>query len=141
MSHMKSNGSGMWQRNLLIALCAFLAVVLVVLSLGTAYVHNMLNRLGRVDPEDDYTLSQSDADNFTDSGLATIDPNSSETLPSIEDVTLPPEPEYVPQDHGDHIINIMLVGQDRRPGQGRQRSDSMILVLLLGESRPSYGAT
>ena len=30
----------------------------------------------------------------------------------------------------DDIINIMLIGQDRRPGQGRQRSDSMILCTI-----------
>lgn len=27
----------------------------------------------------------------------------------------------------EHLLNILLVGQDRRPGEGRQRSDSMIL--------------
>jgi LCP family protein required for cell wall assembly len=27
----------------------------------------------------------------------------------------------------DGVVNIMLIGEDRRPGQGRQRSDSMIL--------------
>ena len=27
----------------------------------------------------------------------------------------------------EHLINILLVGQDRRPGEGRQRSDTMIL--------------
>ncbi len=128
MSNMQSVGSGAWQRNLLIALCAFLAVVFIVLAFGTVYVHNLLNRMGRVDPEDEYTLSQSEADNLTDAGLETIDPNSTETLPNIEDVTVPTPPDYLPQDHGDHVINIMLVGQDRRPGEGRQRSDSMILI-------------
>ena len=128
MSKMKFSGSGVWQRNLLIALCSFLAVVFVVLALGTAYVHNMLNRLGRVDPEDEYTLSQSEVDNLLESELSTVDPSSTETHPSIEDVTIPTEAPYVPTDHGDHIINIVLVGQDRRPGQGRQRSDTMILL-------------
>lgn len=31
---------------------------------------------------------------------------------------------------GDHLINILLVGQDRREGQGRQRSDTMILLTV-----------
>ena len=130
MSNMKSTGSGVWQRNLLIALCAFLAVIFIVLAFGTVYVHNLLDRMGRVDPEDDYTLSQSEADNLTDAGLTTIDPNSSETLPNIEDVTMPNVPDYVPQPHGSHVVNIMLIGQDRRPGEGRQRSDSMILITI-----------
>ena len=128
MSNMKSAGSGAWQRNLLIALCSFLAVIFIVLAFGTVYVHKLLDRMSYVDPEDEYTLSQSDANNFTDSGLTTIDPNSTVTLPNIEDVTLPAVPDYIPQPHGDHVINIMLIGQDRRPGEGRQRSDSMILI-------------
>ena len=127
MSNMKSVGSGAWQRNLLIALCAFLAVVFILFAFGTVYVHNMLNRLGRVDPDADYTLSESEIENDIISGLETIDPDSSETLPHI-DLTEPTGPSYLPQEHGDHIINIMLVGQDRRPGEGRQRSDSMILI-------------
>jgi LCP family protein required for cell wall assembly len=32
--------------------------------------------------------------------------------------------------YGDHLVNILLIGQDRRQGQGRQRSDSMILVSI-----------
>ena len=31
---------------------------------------------------------------------------------------------------GDHIVNILLIGQDRREGQGRQRSDAMILCTI-----------
>lgn len=30
----------------------------------------------------------------------------------------------------DDLLNILLVGQDRRPGEGRQRSDSMIIVSM-----------
>jgi len=128
MSNMHFHGSGTWQRNLMIALCAFLAVVFIVLLFGTVYIHDLLNQMNYVDPGDDYTMSPSDADNFTDPDMETIDPSSSETLPNIEDVTVPTGPTYLPQDHGEHVINIMLIGQDRRPGQGRQRSDSMLLI-------------
>lgn len=34
----------------------------------------------------------------------------------------------------DHLINILLVGQDRREGEGRQRSDSMILCSINTET-------
>ena len=40
------------------------------------------------------------------------------------DVTTPAAQEIA---KADHIINILLIGQDRRPGEGRTRSDSMIL--------------
>lgn len=33
-------------------------------------------------------------------------------------------------DKGDHIFNILLIGQDRRAGEGRARSDSMILCTI-----------
>lgn len=36
---------------------------------------------------------------------------------------------------GENIINILLVGQDRREGQGRQRSDSMILCTINKEKK------
>lgn len=40
-------------------------------------------------------------------------------------------PETTPSDiYGEHLVNILLVGQDRWKGQSRQRSDTMILVSL-----------
>ncbi len=122
-----NSGSGNWKRNVLIGLCAFLALVFILLAVGTIYVHSLLGQLNRVDPDDDYTLSPSDAENMTDPGMETIDPNSDETLPDINDVVIETEP-FVPEKHDPQIINILLVGQDRRPGQGRQRSDSMMML-------------
>lgn len=124
-------GFSNWKRNVLIALCAFLAVVLILLVFGTVYIHSLLNRLGRVDPDDQSTISASEAENMmaTDPELETMDPNSDESLPQLDE-------EMINLDgvgherHGSHVINILLVGQDRRPGEGRQRSDSMILVTL-----------
>ena len=122
--------SGAWQRTLLIALCSVLAVIFIVLVIGTAYVYNMLNRLGRVDPDNQETLSDSQVENMmsNDPDLETIDPNSTETIPHIDDVGVTDDIGFVAERHGDHVINILLVGQDRREGEGRQRSDSMILV-------------
>lgn len=41
----------------------------------------------------------------------------------------PPAPP-APDIYGEHLVNILLVGQDRWEGQSRQRSDSMILVSI-----------
>ena len=49
------------------------------------------------------------------------EPSVPTTEPTEPPVTEPPTPM------GD-IVNILLVGQDRRPGENRARSDSMILV-------------
>lgn len=128
----KNNGkiSGTWQRNALIALCAVLALIFLALVFGTAYVHSILNKMHYVAPEDEYTLSKQEASQQTNPDIETIDPDSTETLPQIGDVTVPTEPPFVPSRHGGHVVNILLVGQDRREDQGesRQRSDSMILL-------------
>lgn len=120
-----------WKRNALIALCSILALVLIVLIFGTVYIHSLLNSLGRVDPDKETAISASQAENMmaTDPEFETIDPNSNETVPQVEDTLINLE-GVNHQRHGSHIINILLVGQDRRPGEGRQRSDSMILVTL-----------
>ncbi len=120
-----------WKRYSLIALCAFLALILVLLVFGTVYIHSLLNNLGRVDIDNESTISASQAENMmaSDPEFETIDPNSSASLPNLNDV--PINLEGVGNNrHGDHVINILIVGQDRRPGEGRQRSDSMILVTL-----------
>lgn len=123
--------AGGWKRNALIALCAVLALILILLIFGTVYIHSLLNRLGRVDPDDEATISASQAEDMmaTDPELETIDPSSDETLPQLEDEMINLE-GVGHEEHGDHVINILLVGQDRRPGEGRQRSDSMILATL-----------
>ncbi len=122
-----NSGSGNWKRNVLIALCAFLALVFIVLAVGTVYVHSLLGRLNRVDPDDDHTLSASEVEDMTDPEMETIDPDNDETMPDINDVVIETEP-FVPEKHDPQVINILLVGQDRRPGEGRQRSDSMMMV-------------
>lgn len=51
-----------------------------------------------------------------------------------EDIAMSKEPaETVPK--GENIVNFLLVGQDRREGQGRQRSDAMIFCTLNFEQK------
>lgn len=119
-----------WQRNGLIALCAVLALVLFVLIFATAYVNHLLGRLNRVDPNGESTVSLSEAIDIwqTDPNAFTLDPSSTETYVDIGNMTFPTS-STEPVDHGDHIVNILLVGQDRREYEtGWTRSDSMILV-------------
>lgn len=107
------------KRTLLIILCVVLAVVLVVLIVGTAYMEKMMNLIGRNDGDD--TISSSDYVDETD------------TMPSDFQGSIlnPGDIEWDqftgPVEDMEHIINIMLIGQDRRPGEGRARSDVMLL--------------
>lgn len=122
-----------WQKNALIVLCAVLALVLFVLIFTTAYINFLMSRLNRIDPNNESALSFSEAIDmmYTDPDLVTIDPNSTETYIDIEDMTFPTDADQPmePVYHGDHIINIMLIGEDRRENENyRTRSDAMILV-------------
>ncbi len=123
------NSTGVWKRNVLIALCSVLAVILAVLVVGTVYIHSLLNNMDRFNPDDETMLNPSDAMLQTDPDLETIHPNSDETLPHINGIEIDND-DIQTVYHGSHIKNILLVGQDRRPGQGRQRSDSMILLTV-----------
>lgn len=141
--------SGKWKRGLLIALCIILVLILVIGAVATILVNRLMNQMNRVDPDKESALHPSYVDQIlaTDPDLETVDPDSNESLPHISDMTFPtipqgtvdpdateptgtPPVETIPVVRGDHLINIMLIGQDKRPGQGRQRSDSMILVTV-----------
>ena len=64
--------------------------------------------------------------------------NETEDVPDgvevADDVTMPSEDAELLESN-DNIINILLIGQDRRPGEGRQRSDSMILCTINTEKK------
>lgn len=113
-----------WQRISLIVLCVVLALVLFVMLFATAYVHHLLGLVtGNGDslhetlsPDQLATATEATDPNFTGPSVDHSDVTSA-TLPSVP----------VEQLKAEGVINIMLIGEDRRPGQGRQRSDSMIL--------------
>lgn len=135
------------KRTILTVLGILLLLILLVVACAMIYLNHMLNKINRVDPELEYTLSSSAADDLIqgDPGLVTMAPGNTETHPKLEDIIFPPS-ILGPDDsfnlgaaapgpgidlsdiYGAHLVNILLVGQDRREGQGRQRSDSMILV-------------
>lgn len=115
------------KRRLLIGLCVFLALVLVALVFITVYAKHMLGKINRQDTQQQplspsqiqQLETEEDAPDPTFTGV-TLDPT---------DVTWATEPPQI-QVETDNIINIMLIGQDRRPNQGRQRSDAMILCTI-----------
>jgi LCP family protein required for cell wall assembly len=137
------------KRIVLIVLCVILVLILAVGAAAVIIVNRVMNQMNRVDPNKESALNPSYVDQMlaTDPDLETVDPSEDASLPHISDVTFPTEPEVtvdpeatdpdntpteapVPIVRGDHYINILLIGQDKRPGQGRQRSDSMILVTV-----------
>ena len=111
------------KRGCLIFVIVILSLVLAMLIAAAVGVNYFLNRLGHIeDPAPSGETLPRMSDEFD-----TDTQEGRETLETVQpsDVTF----ETVDVLEGD-VINIMLIGQDRRPGEERSRSDSMILVTL-----------
>lgn len=115
-----------WKRTLLIVACVLLSLLLIAIIGAAIYADSLLDRINYIDSDNEHTLSASDASNIqaNDPDAVTIDPDDDDAV-DADDIYIG---GAAPLEQGGHILNIMLVGQDRREGEGRQRSDSMILV-------------
>ena len=108
-----------------IVLAALLLLLLIAGLVAFFYMDGMLDKMNydtgetTVAPEIATSIDQEEWVPIPSQGtLPTVD---------IEDIVFPEElPDMEGQ--GDHIVNIMIVGQDARPGEPPQRSDSMILM-------------
>lgn len=133
MSAAKKKGT--WKKVLLIIFLSLLLFALLAVAGVGIYMNHLLNQVTPYDPSNDVTIPSEEADKLIedDPELVPVDPEG-EDIPNMEDLTIPEstEPPAEPVDpvNWDNVINIMLIGQDRRPGQGRQRSDSMILLTV-----------
>lgn len=126
-----SGGSGKSNTNkiLLRVLIGVLAVLLVLMIVAAMAMNYVLGKIGRYDSQDDAaqaTLSMEElyAADETVEGQETLETVDANSVVWSE----------VEKMEGEHIINILLVGQDARPGEGRARSDTMILVSLNQET-------
>lgn len=120
------------KRTLLIVLSSVLAVILLVLVSGVIYMESMLNLINR--NPDDSTMSSEEYQDFinndTDGDIHPDFTGDTGTGDTTEETQEDKKPEYVPLVGDDNVINIMLIGQDRRPGEKRTRSDTMILFSI-----------
>lgn len=100
-------------------LLVVLAIVLLLAGVGTFLTIRTLNRINRVDKEQETRIDREDEDFI---------PDTSED----EDTMNPEEIGWggVNSISSPYVKNILLIGQDRRPGEGRARSDSMIICSL-----------
>ncbi len=115
------------KRIFLIVVCVVLALILAVAVAGIIIWKDLFGQVDRLDGSVD-TLS-SELEESIRNETDPTDPSFTGPELNPSDVTTPTEPvETVPV--GDNILNILLIGQDRREGQGRQRSDSMILCTI-----------
>lgn len=115
------NKGGAMVRAVLRFLCVLLGIVLALMIGVTVYVESLLGSINRFDEEVSSVLSQSELEQILKGDEDVGDDGGAVSLPegyaeSIED--------------SDHIINFLLIGQDRRDTKTRQRSDAMILCTL-----------
>lgn len=131
MSKRSKRGSG---RAGLIALCVVLGIILVLLMGVTLYAQRLLNKINYVQPGDQETMSPEEVSEY----LATqeTDPDSSDPTITDEEIdwgeTQPEDVQLLGEE--EHIVNILLIGQDARPGEQRTRSDVMILCTFNTET-------
>lgn len=121
----QSNKPGSGVRAFLVFLCVVLSLVLI-LSVGAvlALKFGILNRINY--ENNSATISREEAENMATEEAEQIDPDSTDPLFNQDDINFEDNVQHKGQ--GDHIVNVMLVGQDARAGEGRQRSDSMMLL-------------
>lgn len=122
-----------WKRVWLTVACVFLVIILLVLIAGAfamAYLDKMWSMTVHPDEVSRATLSSSEIAEL-ETMTEPEDVGGTEPTMLPEEVTWATEPaETIGGEDVDHIINILLIGQDRRPGEGRQRSDAMILCTV-----------
>ena len=107
-------------------LAILLAAALLCALLAVVYVDRMLGLIERP-PQQFETLSSAEIhriENETDP----LDPTFTGPVIDPEEVTWETGPAEMIQD--ENVIHILLIGQDRHPGQSRQRSDAMILCTI-----------
>ncbi len=107
------------RKALLILLAAF--VILLAAAIGALFfAKGMINKMNQVDTEEEERIEPSAQDFEADES------DEPDTLLPEEVVWTTTEDVLDDTD----IKNILLIGQDRREGQGRQRSDTMIICSI-----------
>lgn len=119
-----------WKKILLSILLSLIGLVLAVVLIALLAINYLLNQITPYDPANDATVSSSVAEQLImeDPDAVTIAPEEEENIPDLNEITPPADSDQGTNVNWDNVVNILLVGQDRRPGQGRQRSDTMILA-------------
>ena len=107
------------KRSGLIVLAVILALIVGGGAAGFGYVNRFLGKINRTDDSALVTVAPENED------FETEENNGLEEL-SPEDVVWADEEML----DDDDLLNILLVGQDSRPGEGRQRSDAMIVLSI-----------
>ena len=120
------------KRIALILLCTVLAAILTAMLGVTFMAHSLMNKMNRVDASDSSTISMQELEAY----LEAEKEESGGSGPAISDADVDwGQTSTTLLGESDEVINILLIGQDRRPGETRARSDSMILCTINREKK------
>ena len=115
---------------LITILSILLALLLIVLGV-LLYVDRLVGMITQETSTP--TMNAQEMEEFLEQNKETMDPEFT------GEVIDPGDVEWEDQDgqylHSDNVVNILLIGQDRRPGESRARSDSMILCSFNKETK------
>lgn len=110
-------------------LLSILILLLVMVVAVSILIVSKLNKINRVDPNETRISPEQAATIPDETDVASDDPNTLHPVVREDEITFPTIPdEEMLIGESENIVNILLIGQDRRPGETRARSDSMILV-------------
>lgn len=112
-------------RKTLIIILTVAAILIALTIIGLSALFAFLNKINKVDNSEIEVVPQTEETFEIDDELSE---EESEITMAPEDVVWNGEKITVMQD--DAVKNILLIGQDRREGQGRQRSDTMIICSI-----------
>lgn len=119
---MKKKKMPIWLKVIIMLLILFFLLAAAVFT----FLQSKLDKINKVDketietvPKEEETFEIDESLDLEAEGVEVIDP---------EDITWDNVDIDVMKDKD--VINILLIGQDKRPGQGRQRSDTMIICSL-----------
>lgn len=109
----------------LIVLCVLICIAVVACIIQ---IEQLLGLINRADDEILETMSDAQYQEMMEAMRETVPEDYTGEVISAEDIQWDEEAEDLEQ--SDDIINILLIGQDRRSHEGRSRSDTIILVTV-----------
>ena len=118
--YMKKKQKASWQKRALSCLCVILGLVLAIMVAGTVYYESLLNKINR--PGDQGSLTLEELEQLLQEDIEEATGEAVDDNVQIDDA----QQIFT----GADTVNIMLVGQDARPGEKRSRSDTMILCTI-----------
>ena len=119
----------------LIAVIVICSLILIAITACAIYFESLLSLINRADDEILDTMSDAQYQEMMEAMRETVPEDYTGEVISAEDIQWEEEAEDLEQ--SDDIINLLLIGQDRRPGEDRARSDAIILCTIHKEMRRS----